>query len=198
MRSGISLLAVALVLGGVSFAQPLDVGAAELSAAPWHHKSVSRLDQARPGKAAEAEAGPQKYLHIEMQYNDSSVLQSRDKFRIVDERGNEVGDNWGWHDKEKLMVFEGHWGSLQGLYLEGNGHREPLFEQARIAVAPRPVVATPVVEVPRTYVQPPVMPPTVVTDRRVYVEPRRDGVVDDRRDVLVDDRRDLVVTGGDL
>ena len=64
-----------------------------------------------------------------MQFNDPTVLQNREKFRIVDERGNEVGENWGYNDEKKLLIFEGQWGSLVGLYLDGFGHREPLFEQ---------------------------------------------------------------------
>ena len=92
MRSGLSLFSVAAVLWAAVL-----LGIASVQAdpgtgvPPWHHTAVSRLDQARPGPAAAAEAGPQKYLHIEMQFNDPTVLQNRDKFRIVDASGNEVG-----------------------------------------------------------------------------------------------------------
>ena len=85
MRSGLSLFSVAAVLCGVSVAQAADPGTS-VPLSPWHHKSVARLDQSHPGPAATAEAGPQKYLHIEMQINDPTVLQNRDKFRIVDEQ----------------------------------------------------------------------------------------------------------------
>ena len=59
------------------------------------------------------------------------MLQNRDKFRIVDANGNEVdgSENWGYNDDKKLLIFEGHWGSLVGLYLDGFGHREPLFDR---------------------------------------------------------------------
>ena len=136
MRSGLSLFSVAVVLCGMTVAQAADPGTSVQSA--WHHKAVSRLDQARPGPAAAAEAGPQKYLHIEMQINDPTVLQNRDKFRIVDASGNEVeSEIWGYNDEKKLLIFEGHWGSLVGLYLDGFGHREPLFDQVAVPVTPR-------------------------------------------------------------
>ncbi len=120
MKSGLWIFSVAAVLCGMSVAQAADPGTPA-----WHHTIVARLDQSHPGPAAAAEAGPQKYLHIEMQFNDPAVLRDRDKFRIVDERGNEVGENWGYNDAKKLLIFEGHWGSLAGLYLDGFGHREP-------------------------------------------------------------------------
>ena len=49
-----------------------------------------------------------------MQINDPTVLQNRDKFRIVDASGNEVegSEFWGYNDEKKLLIFEGHWGSL--------------------------------------------------------------------------------------
>ena len=88
------------------------------------------FDQARPGQDGAAEAGPQKYLHIDMQYIEPSVTQNLDKFRIVDANGNEVGEYWG-NDPSKAVIFESHsrWDSLTGLYLDGFGHREPLFDQ---------------------------------------------------------------------
>ncbi len=145
MRSGLSLFFAAAVLCGLTAAQA-DTGTSNQGAPPWHHTNVSRLDQARPGPAAAAEAGPQKYLHIEMQVNDPTVLQNREKFRIVDASGNQVegSEFWGYNDVKKLLIFEGHWGSLAGLYLDGFGHREPLFDQ----VALPPVATTP------TYVAP--------------------------------------------
>ncbi len=132
MRSGISLFSVAVVLCGIGVAQAADPGVGVQPA--WHHKTVSRLDQARPGQDAAAEAGPQKYLHIDMQYIEPSVTQNLDKFRIVDANGNEVGEYWG-NDPSKAVIFESHsrWDSLTGLYLDGFGHREPLFDQVVVA-----------------------------------------------------------------
>ena len=200
MRSALSLFSVSLVLCGAGAARAADAVVGVETNPAWHHVAVSRLDQARPGPAAAAEAGPQKYLHIQMQIIDPAVLQNRDKFRIVDERGNEVegSEVWGYNEGQKLLIFEGHWGSLVGLYLDGFGHREPLFEQ----VAAAPVVAaqpnytvSPTVVRPTTYVAPRndvyVAPrnDVVVHDDAYVVEPRR-AVYDDT--VVVDDRRDYV------
>ena len=85
------------------------------------------MNTARDGAAATVEAGSQKYLHIELQFNTPADAQKKHKFRVVNEHGDEVGDLWGWHRTRPLLVFDGNWGSLVGLYLEGDGHREPLF-----------------------------------------------------------------------
>src|SRR5262249_51621260 len=132
MRTGLSLFTAALVLCGLATAQAGDL--------PWHHTSVARLDQSHPGPAAAAEAGPQKYLHIGVEISDANALRNRDQFKVVDASGNEVGDNWCYNDEKKLLIFEGSWGSLNGLYLDGFGHREPLFQQVVVATpAPQPI-----------------------------------------------------------
>ena len=38
-----------------------------------------------------------------------------------------MGDLWGWNESQSLVVFEGDWSDLKGLYLDGSGHREPLL-----------------------------------------------------------------------
>ena len=78
MKSALSLFSAMIVLCGLAVAQ---------AAEPWHHSAVLRLDQARPGAEAAAEAGPQKYLQIDVQYHDPSVLSNLDKFRVVDASG---------------------------------------------------------------------------------------------------------------
>ena len=60
--------------------------------------------------------------------------------------------NWGYNESKNLLIFEGHWGSLVGLYLDGFGHREPLFDQVAVTPAPRAVVTTQPVIVPRPVV----------------------------------------------
>ena len=125
MRSGLSLFSVAAVLSGAVLLKSFVSNQAHpgTSVPPWHHTAVSRLDQARPEPDAAVEAGPQKYLHIVMQVNDPAVLQNRDKFRIVDSSGNEVegSEVWGYNETKNLLIFEGRWGSLVGLYLDGFG-----------------------------------------------------------------------------
>ena len=53
--------------------------------------------------------------------------QGKHKFRIVNARGDEFGDLWGWNEAQSLVIFEGDWSDLKGLYLDGNRHREPLL-----------------------------------------------------------------------
>ncbi len=140
MKTGLSLFTASfsavLVVCGLSIAQAADPA--------WQHTGVARADQARPGAEAAAEAGPQKYLQIEMRYNDQTVLRDLDKFRVVDADGKEVGEYWG-NDPKKGLIFESksRWDSLNGLYLDGFGHREPLFQQ----VVERPRAASAVVTV---------------------------------------------------
>ncbi len=49
-----------------------------------------------------------------------------ENFRIVNEKGDEVGEAWGYNYDKRTLIFEGKWDSLAGLSLEGNGHREAL------------------------------------------------------------------------
>ena len=178
MRSGkFSVVGVAVLLLVASVAVADQAVVAGGDTAPWHISKVARLSTARDGAAAAAEAAPQKYLHIEVRFNTPADAQKKHKFRVVNERGDEVGDLWGWNDGRSLVIFEGKWGSLTGLYLDGNGHREPLFSTV---AAPAPVVR-PVV----TYT------PPVVRQPNVYVAPRQDDVVVRDRE-YVDDRRLIV------
>ena len=67
-----------------------------------------------------------------MRYIDPAVVRDLDKFRIVDASGKEVGEYWG-NDPKKGLIFESksRWDSLNGLYLDGFGHREPLVPASR-------------------------------------------------------------------
>ena len=94
--------------------------------APWHIAKVTKLNSARPGVAGAAETDAQKYLHIEVKFNVPPNAQKKHKFRVVNEWDEEVGNLWGWNDKKSLVIFEGQWDSLDGLYLDGPLHREPL------------------------------------------------------------------------
>src|SRR5208283_3651562 len=108
--------------------------------------------------------------------------------------------NWGYNDAKKLLIFEGHWGSLAGLYLDGFGHREPLFDSVAVTPAPRPVVVT----TPPTYVAQPVVRPEVVREATDVYAPRHDVVVEENRRyvheddyvvpqrTVIDDRVDLL------
>ena len=189
MRSGRSLATsvVVLLFAGL-VARAADFGPSTTDPAPWHIAKVTKLNSARPGVAAATDSDTQKYLHIEVNFNVPPDAQKKHKFRVVNERGEEVGDLWGWNDKKSLVIFEGKWDSLMGLYLDANGHREPLFRTA----APLPIARytppiTPTIT-PRTYYEPDrdvvVREPVYYPDRVVV---RRPAVVDDR-DVVVANR----------
>ena len=93
---------------------------------PWHILAVTKSDTARPRTTPVDQAAAQKYVHLKVQYNDPGILEQREKFRILNQAGNEVGENWGYNDERSLLIFEGPWDSLAGLSLDGFGHREPL------------------------------------------------------------------------
>ena len=104
--------------------------------APWHIAKVVKSDGPRAADAADdkeakrpapAEPRHQKYLQVCVDFRADANERGKHKFRIVDEHGDEVGELWGWNKSKSLVVFEGDWFDLRGLYLDGNGHREPLL-----------------------------------------------------------------------
>ena len=186
MRSGISLLAgVAFVLGA-SIAAAQQAKPTGTDPDPWHIAKVAKLNVARPGGDAAAEAGPQKYLHIEVNFTATPDAQKKHKFRVVNAKGEEAGELWGWNDSRSLVIFEGQWGSLEGLYLDGIGHREPLFATAKPP-------AGQVAQLPAT--QPGKTLPKVVENapRTTYVPATDDRVVVGGDRVIVKDNPDRVV-----
>ena len=84
-------------------------------------KATLRGAAKRPTPRAQAS---RKYLQIRVAFQGAKDDQGNHKFRIVNEHGDEVGDLWGWNESQSLVVFEGDWSDLNGLYLDGNGHRE--------------------------------------------------------------------------
>ncbi|MGD0900106.1 MAG: hypothetical protein ABR915_19905, partial [Thermoguttaceae bacterium] len=199
MRSGRSLLAgAAFFLLAASLAMAADLSTRTVTLPPWHINNlftdVTRLNEARPGPAAAAEAGPQKYLHIVVHFNATAEAEKKHKFRVVNERGDEVGEQWGWNDGRSSVIFEGSWGSLVGMYLDGLGHREPLFTVMPIVRAqPTYVAPRPVIETRPTIIAP---DPFAVRDRPVVVDRGRDYIVDRGPDYIVDRGRDYVVDRG--
>ena len=118
---------VVMLLLAASVSRADEPGTLATDSSPWHVSKVTKLNSPRPGVAAADQTNAQKYLHIEVKFNVSPDAQKKHKFRIVNERGDEVGDLWGWNDGRSLVIFEGNWATLSGLYLDGIGHREPLF-----------------------------------------------------------------------
>jgi len=161
MRNGKTLAVGAMFLLGVAITTFQQSTATADDPTPWNISKVTKLNRARGAEAGEPTAGPQKYLHIQVQFNVSPAEQKKHNFHVTDARGEEVGELWGWNDARSLVIFEGSWADLNGLYLDANGHREPLFQRARVA---RPVVATDP-EPPRTVQLDPRRPRTYVTPK---------------------------------
>ena len=145
MRSGLSLFSAAAVLCGMTVAQA-DTGTSNQALRPGITRMSRGLIRPVPDRPQRQRQGRRS----------TCILKCRSTIRpccriarssaswmpaAIEVEGSEF---WGYNDAKKLLIFEGHWGSLAGLYLDGFGHREPLFDQ----VALPPVATTP------TYVAP--------------------------------------------
>jgi len=197
MRIHVTMLAVVATMLTAAVAMAEETQRTAGDGEPWHVARVSASDHERPA-AADA-AGPAttgSYLHIRLAAIAPEVAGKLHTFRIINARGEEVGDLASYLKPTSRLIFEGNWASLAGLYLEGLDHREPLFDvrevepvaerhapaQDRVAVVDRPDY-----HVDRRDVH--VDRPDVYVDRPDdYVV--RDRVIDDR---VVVDRRDRVV-----
>ncbi|MFH1924092.1 MAG: hypothetical protein ABIP48_29920, partial [Planctomycetota bacterium] len=97
---------------------------------PWHLARITKADRARvDADAADPGASPLKYLHLELNFKPTVRERKMHTFRVVNQRGKTVGELYGHHEGRSQLVFESEeaWTSLIGLYLDGLGHREPLF-----------------------------------------------------------------------
>lgn len=211
MRRFMLLLAITGILVTQGGAEPADSGS-------WAVSEISKSDSHRHAKLETGDtAGPLKYLHLEVKFDLNAAERKLHKFRVVDSKGKPVGDMFGADPKKSLLVFEREtpWASLNGLYLEGQGHRVPLFATQPVrpapttVVQPAPVPSQTVVEQPRAvYVPPrtdsvvtvPVTPTYVPRTETVVVDGPRDQVVvhhdrviHDGPDVVVHDDPDVVV-----
>ena len=117
-----------LAIGGVVLAAVgFSAGPAAEDSAPWRIEKVTKSDRAQPdGDAKPREHGSLKYLHIELAPRPARGDLKLHQFRIVDREGNTVAEIYGFHQDRGLVVFEGQWPRLEGLYLDGAGHRAPL------------------------------------------------------------------------
>jgi len=150
MRSGIASIvggALLLAVWGALAGEPV-----AKDAAPWGLSKVTTTDRDRLGAEASKPGGAPTYLHLELKFNPATGQRKMHTFRVVNQRGQTVGELSGRYEDRSLLIFEKEeaWDSLVGLYLEGLNHREPLF--GRRPVAPAPVVrpVAPVVEQPTT------------------------------------------------
>ncbi|MBE6426366.1 MAG: hypothetical protein E7029_10350 [Planctomycetaceae bacterium] len=172
---------------------PLAVSAA--LAADWDVAAVSKQSSAVPN-AASASEETGKFLHVKVDVTGNAP--SWNKFKVVNEQGEEVAAPAGYNPKQGLVVFEGDWTNMIGRYLENGDQRIPLFQkEAPVDAAPEAVV---VQETPVQPVEVAERAPVVV-DRPVEVVERDPVVVRDRvvRDdvVHVYDDHDRVVVHDD-
>ncbi|HYW79292.1 MAG TPA: hypothetical protein VE890_06920, partial [Thermoguttaceae bacterium] len=137
MRRGMFLAAIAALSLGVCGALAQQTVTRVGDPAPWHLSKVSKLTRARGGSEVPATSvDSHPYLHISVDFKTPAEAREKQDFRIVDQRGKEVGELWGWNDGRSLVIFEGSWADLRGLWLDGKGHREPLFATALVATRP--------------------------------------------------------------
>ena len=102
-----------------------------IHAQTWHIQDFSVKDRAHPIDTITG----RDYLHIHIADFPKFTVQYH-QFSLVNKQGEEAGELWGYGPANDL-IFEGKWNSLEGLWLEGNGHREPLFKVVKpIVVEP--------------------------------------------------------------
>jgi len=134
MKKGLPLVVGVLQLLAVAAGWSEEPGASD--SVPWQVHKVSKSDDARPKVKAKAPGDrPPKYLHVQLAFSPEIRDRKLHRFRIIGQRGKTVGELYGFYKKQSLLVFKGNWSSLQGLYLEGLGNREPLFDRQPAAPA---------------------------------------------------------------
>ena len=104
---------------------------AKSPAGPWSITAV-RKSTIGPGGGGRAEiwalyGGGEKFLYVAVAFKNMPKEADLKKFRIVKRDGQTVGSLHGWRcEADSLLIYDGRWASLEGLYLSGLGHREPL------------------------------------------------------------------------
>lgn len=110
-------------------------------AGPWSIKKIVRCEDAQPGAGDKtADAASSKYLHVEIATPAARGDLKLHQFTVVDGHGKVVAEVYGFHKGRSTLVFDGDWSRMEGLYLEGAGHREPLIPSppARQTIEPQP------------------------------------------------------------
>lgn len=122
-----------LVFFAVAFADPR----APADLAPWHLNSATITTEVQPDLKAESSTkGPgATYLEVQLRFRPELAEHRLHQFRVVDKLGKTVANVHGFYRDRSVLVFEGEWKDLGGLYLEGLGHREPLVPGSTAARA---------------------------------------------------------------
>ncbi len=116
------------IIGALVTSTILAAGVVSPGQPPWSIKRWVRSDEARPRDSNATEDVPtSKYLHVELAVPPGTDSPDLHQFKIVDARGQVVAELYGFHAKRATLVFEGNWSRLEGLYLAGARHREPLI-----------------------------------------------------------------------
>jgi len=131
------------------------------SAAPWSIGKFVRCEHAEPSDLGDTtnDSPSSRYLHVRVNVRPRQGDVKLHQFRVADEKGKTVADLYGFHQGRSVLVFEGDWARMEGLYLEGAGHREPLIP-ARPSQKP---VADGQAKPPSPRAEP---PPAIVVPRR--------------------------------
>lgn len=143
------------IVAGVLLSAVLDAAAQDPEPAgpsPWRLDKVSKLSYAPDDEPPKGVAeGPQKFLYLRVQLPPNVAEPKLHQFRVTDAQGKTVAEAYGFYEKNSLVVFEGDWKDLRGLYLDGLGQREPLFQEPDQRPKPEPGV----VEQPKEKSPPP-------------------------------------------
>jgi len=117
-----------VVAAGLAALLPERLPAADQSPVSWSIGSLARSNDAQPGVGdTAADDAKSKFLHIRISPSPQSGDLRLHQFRVVDRGGATVAEVYGFHKGRSVLVFEGDWSRLEGLFLDGAGHREPLI-----------------------------------------------------------------------
>jgi len=98
---------------------------------PWTIRSIAQRSEARPdADSPRQDAQSRRFLHVTLGLAPGVADPKLHQFRVKDGRGSTIAEVYGFHRGRSVVVFEGDWSDLDGLYLDGLGHREPLLARA--------------------------------------------------------------------
>jgi hypothetical protein len=99
-------------------------------AASWSIREVFTADMAPGGGGFQLTlngGGGPSYLYVKLTFSNPPNGAALWQFRILDTHGKPCGEIYGQRaGRDALVIFKGNWASLNGLYLEGFGHRQSL------------------------------------------------------------------------
>ena len=123
------VVGVAILLAGV--------GRLEADAsAPWRIGRIDTSDVVQFDSATKPREGqPGKFLSICIAASPAAGEMKLHEFRIQNAKGETVAELYGFHKNRRLLVFEGDWSQLEGLFLDGGRHREPLVPEPPTVMA---------------------------------------------------------------